>query len=224
MSQSTVFQLCRDGSSWVEPVLSKDKCILIKDTTQWGRWGSNLLPLCLESSTLPLCSLLSLVTDNNLSWVSGRRRMFVEIILWSISTKYAIVPDQTRDPWICSRNFLPTALHGKKEFSKCGFWKKNRQQKSMQNFQPYIRWYTSPNENFEYGYPHSNAFLQFHLKLDCYKPYKATHHPKKCDVINDFKLFQTVNRTISCRKFWRYSIRHHVTTSSALKCNIMGES
>ena len=24
MSQSTIFQLCRDGSSWVEPVLSKD--------------------------------------------------------------------------------------------------------------------------------------------------------------------------------------------------------
>ena len=23
-----------DGSSWVEPVLSKDKCVLLKDTTQ----------------------------------------------------------------------------------------------------------------------------------------------------------------------------------------------
>ena len=34
MSQSTVFQLCLDGSSWVEPVLSKDKCVLLKDTTQ----------------------------------------------------------------------------------------------------------------------------------------------------------------------------------------------
>ena len=28
------FQLCQDGSSWVEPVLSKDKCVLLKDTTQ----------------------------------------------------------------------------------------------------------------------------------------------------------------------------------------------
>ena len=26
-SQSTIFQLSRDGSSWVEPVLSKDKCL-----------------------------------------------------------------------------------------------------------------------------------------------------------------------------------------------------
>ena len=25
------------------------------------------------------------------------------------------------------------------------------------DFQTYIRRYTSPNENFEYGYPHSNA-------------------------------------------------------------------
>ena len=28
---STIFQLNRNGSSWVEPVLSKDKCILLKD-------------------------------------------------------------------------------------------------------------------------------------------------------------------------------------------------
>ena len=26
-----------------------------------------------------------------------------------------------------------------------------------------FRRYTSPNENFEYGYPHSNTFLQFRL-------------------------------------------------------------
>ena len=34
MSLSTIFQLCRDGSSWDEQVLSKDKCVLLKDTTQ----------------------------------------------------------------------------------------------------------------------------------------------------------------------------------------------
>ena len=42
--QSTIYQLCRDGSSWVEPVLSKDKCVLLKDTTQWHSWGSNPQP------------------------------------------------------------------------------------------------------------------------------------------------------------------------------------
>ena len=54
MSQSTIFQLCRDGSSWVEPILSKDKCVLLDDTTQKRRWGSNPRPLGSESSTLSL--------------------------------------------------------------------------------------------------------------------------------------------------------------------------
>ena len=29
------------------------------------------------------------------------------------------------------------------------------------NFRPYNRRYTSPNEHFEYGHPHSNFFLTF---------------------------------------------------------------
>ena len=33
------FSLCRDGSSCVEPVLSNDYCVLLKDTTQWRRRG-----------------------------------------------------------------------------------------------------------------------------------------------------------------------------------------
>ena len=32
------------------------------------------------------------------------------------------------------------------------------------DLQTYIRRYTSPNENFEYGYPHSNALLTFSLQ------------------------------------------------------------
>ena len=64
--QSTLFQLCRDGSSWFESVLSKDKCVLLKDTTQWRRWGSNPRPLGLESSTLLLshCAHLIHVANN----------------------------------------------------------------------------------------------------------------------------------------------------------------
>ena len=34
------------------------------------------------------------------------------------------------------------------------------------DFGMYIRRYTSPNEKFEYGYPHSNALLQFGLKME----------------------------------------------------------
>ena len=59
----------------------------------------------------------------------------------------------------------------------------------------------SPNENFEYGYPHSNALLQFHLKLECCKPHNTACHPTKCDVIYDIKLFPTVYHRIYCCKF-----------------------
>ena len=41
---------------------------------------------------------------------------------------------------------------------------------------------TSPNENFEYGYRHSNALLQFRLELERWKTHKAAHHPTRCDV------------------------------------------
>ena len=48
---SAIFQLYRDGSSWVEPVQSLS---LLKDTTQWRQWCSNPRPFRLESNTLPL--------------------------------------------------------------------------------------------------------------------------------------------------------------------------
>ena len=69
------------------------------------------------------------------------------------------------------------------------------------DFRTYIRRYTSPNENFEYGYPHSNTLLQSRLKFDRCKPHKAARRPTKCDVINDVKLFLTVYRRLYCRKF-----------------------
>ena len=59
----------------------------------------------------------------------------------------------------------------------------------------------SPNENFEHGYPHSNALLQFRLKLERCEPHKAARHPTKGDVIDDVKLFLTIYRRIYCRKF-----------------------
>ena len=61
-AQSTIFQLNRDRSSWVEPVLSLDKCVLLKD-------HNSEMPVRLEpaasqsrvkhSTTVPLCSLQS---------------------------------------------------------------------------------------------------------------------------------------------------------------------
>ena len=60
------------------------------------------------------------------------------------------------------------------------------------DFRTYIRRYTSTNENFECGYPHSYAQVQLELKLERYKPHKAARHQTKCDAINDVKLFPTV--------------------------------
>ena len=66
--------------------------------------------------------------------------------------------------------------------------------------QAYIRRYTSPNENFKYGYPHSNALLQFRLELEGCMTHDAARHTRKCYVIHDVKLFPTVYHRIYCRK------------------------
>ena len=89
------------------------------------------------------------------------------------------------------------------------------------DFRTYIRQYTSPNENFEYGYPHSNALLQFRPELEPSKPHKAACHPTRCDVINDVKLFPTVNRRIYCRKFLTLSNQTSRYKSSALEYLMM---
>ena len=78
------------------------------------------------------------------------------------------------------------------------------------DFRTYIRRYTSPNENFEYGYPHSNALLQFRLKLERCELHNDAHHPTKFDVFNDGKLFPTVYRRIYCCKF--------LTLSNQMSC------
>ena len=51
------------------------------------------------------------------------------------------------------------------------------------------------------GYPHSNALLQFRLKLARCKPHNAARHPTKCDVINDVKLFPAVYQDILSQIF-----------------------
>ena len=48
------------------------------------------------------------------------------------------------------------------------------------------------NENFEYSYPHSNALLQFCIKLEPCKPHIIQHCVTHCDIVNDVKLFPTV--------------------------------
>ena len=53
---STIFQLNRDGSSWVEPVLSYDECVLLKDY-------STVTPMRLEPAS-PLSGVKQSTTDN----------------------------------------------------------------------------------------------------------------------------------------------------------------
>ena len=86
------------------------------------------------------------------------------------------------------------------------------------DFRAYFRRYTSPNENFEYGYPHSNALLTFSLQKDsenvlccaytssdasCIKPHASCIY----SLVNQWKAtlrndvgFPTVYRRTYCRK------------------------
>ena len=100
-----------------------------------------------------------------------------------------------------------------------------REQSRKHDFRMYIRRYTSPNENFEYGSPHSNALLQFCLNLEHWELHKAARHPTRCDVINDVKLFLTVYGRIYSRKFMTLSSQ---TSHYKIKCirneNIMENS
>ena len=86
-------------------------------------------------------------------------------------------------------------------------------------FRTYIRRYTSPNENFEYGYPHSNALLTFSLQKDCENVLLCAYTSSDascikplasciCSLVKQWKAtlrndvgFPTVYRWIYCRKF-----------------------
>ena len=50
------------------------------------------------------------------------------------------------------------------------------------DFRTYIRRYTSPNENFEYGYSHSNALLKFSLQKDSENVLCCTYTSSGCQL------------------------------------------
>ena len=52
---STIFQIYRDGSSWVEPVLSQDNCFLLKNHNAVTPVRLEPVAFALESSTKPHC-------------------------------------------------------------------------------------------------------------------------------------------------------------------------
>ena len=49
-------------------------------------------------------------------------------------------------------------------------------------FRTYIRRYTSPNENFEYGYPHSNALLTLSLQKYSENVLCCAYTPSSCQL------------------------------------------
>ena len=67
----------------------------------------------------------------------------------------------------------------------------------------------SPKENFEYGYPNSNALL-FPLKLERCKPHKATRHQTKWrQTISDSilsQIFDVIQSDIALQKQVHYNV------------------
>ena len=51
------------------------------------------------------------------------------------------------------------------------------------NFRPYNRWYTSPNENFEYGYTHSNVLFNIYSS-------KAQHFAPNWSFVSNVNLLR----------------------------------
>ena len=72
---------------------------------------------------------------------------------------------------------------------------------------PYIRRFTSPNENVEFGYPLFNAFCILVSNWSVPSRIKRQVNSAKCEVTNDAKLFLTVYRRIYCRKLLTLSIQ-----------------
>ena len=77
------------------------------------------------------------------------------------------------------------------------------------DFRIYIRRYTFPNENFEYGCLHSSAVSSRIGALEC-------------EVINDVKLFPTVYCRIYCHNF--LTLSNHQTSRYISKCMRMNLS
>ena len=73
----------------------------------------------------------------------------------------------------------------------------------------------------EYGYPHSNALLQFRLKFEPCKPHNAARHPTTYDVINDVNMFPAVYRRIYCRKFLTLSNQKSRYKSKCIRINFI---
>ena len=81
---STIFQLNKKGFSWVEPVLSKDKCVLLKDhnaVTQVRLEPAVPRSQVKHSTTEPLRSLM-------LSWIEHEKKSYNLETRLKVSSSY----------------------------------------------------------------------------------------------------------------------------------------
>ena len=97
---STIFQLNRDGSSWVEPVQSYDKCVLLKDhnaVTLVKLEPATPRSRVKHSTTEPLRSLQICIYPTVLTFVLGvQKNHLIETVLLSIYNKF----------WLRNNNFI----------------------------------------------------------------------------------------------------------------------
>ena len=85
---------------------------------------------------------------------------------------------------IYGRKFRFTAPRNRRIYGRKFSFTATRKRSRKRDFRTYIRRYTSPNENFEYGYPHSNALLTFSLQKDSEMYFVAPIHPAAASCIN----------------------------------------
>ena len=89
----------------------------------------------------------------------------------------------------------------------------------QRNFRPYNRWYTSPNEHFEYGYPHSNAYFNIYSS-------KAQHYAPNWSFVSNVKqlcqpITSDVTHDIGTPRVYGRIYRHKsLTLSNQTSCYI----
>ena len=99
-------------------------------------------------------------------------------------------------------------------YSKCSFGEVYRRlygqkfrftvTRQQRRFPPYNRRYTSPNKNFEYGYPHSNALFNIYSsKVQYFAPNWSFIHIKQlCQPITSDVTYDVGAPTIYRRIYW----------------------
>ena len=90
---------------------------MLKDTTQWRRWGSNPRPFGIKSSTLPLsnCSLLSIgsvrphgcsgLTDLSMSWLIANHTICLLSCAYTWFKQEQIRPKVSKQPQLIEWDF-----------------------------------------------------------------------------------------------------------------------